>query len=118
LEIFEKEKVLDKLQPKIEEMSAGLAKLQGLPGVSEVRQCGFIAGIEIAQAEMAAAICIEARRHGLLTRPIWNVVVLMPPLCITMPQLTKAVKALRAAIIEVWRCSNASERKDGEEVTA
>src|SRR5438128_9557883 len=47
LEVFEKENVLEKLQPKIEEMRAGLAKLQGLPGVSEVRQCGFIAGIEL-----------------------------------------------------------------------
>jgi adenosylmethionine-8-amino-7-oxononanoate aminotransferase len=118
LEIFENERVLEALQSKIGYVSSELDGLKEVPGVTEVRQCGFIAGIEIAQAEMAAAICIEARRHGLLTRPIWNVVVLMPPLCITMPQLTKAVKALRAAIIEVWRCSNASERKDGEEVTA
>jgi len=42
----------------------------------------------------------------------------MPPLCITMAQLIKAVEALRAAIVEVWRCSNASREKDAEEVTA
>src|SRR6058998_432140 len=53
LEVFEKENVLEKLQPKIEEMRAGLAKLQGLPGVSEVRQCGFIAGIELADSRFA-----------------------------------------------------------------
>jgi adenosylmethionine---8-amino-7-oxononanoate aminotransferase len=118
LEIFENERVLEALQPKIQHLSSRFASLKELHGVKEVRQCGFIAGIETARARMAAAVCIEARRHGLLTRPIWNVVVLMPPLCITMAQLTKAVEALHASIIEVWRCSNASERKDAEEVTA
>ncbi|HEY4257786.1 MAG TPA: hypothetical protein VGM66_11280 [Candidatus Udaeobacter sp.] len=33
-------------------------------------------------------------------------------------QLTKAVEALRASTSEVWRSSNASARKDAEEVTA
>ncbi len=50
---------------------------------------------------VAAAVCIEARRHGLLTRPIGNVVVLMPPLCITLSQLTEAAGALHSAINEV-----------------
>jgi adenosylmethionine-8-amino-7-oxononanoate aminotransferase len=67
---------------------------------------------------MAAAVCVEARRHGLLTRPILNVVVLMPPLCITIVQLTRAVEALRASITKVWRGSEAAARKNAEEVTA
>jgi adenosylmethionine---8-amino-7-oxononanoate aminotransferase len=89
-----------------------------------MRQCGFIAGIEmqdsleIAQPHIAAAVCTEGRCHGLLTRPIWNVVALMPPLCITIAQLTKAVEALRAPITIVGRCNRASVRKDAEEVTA
>jgi adenosylmethionine-8-amino-7-oxononanoate aminotransferase len=67
---------------------------------------------------LAAAVCIEARRHGLLTRPLGNVVVLMPPLCITIEQLAKAMEALRVSIAEVWhRCVIAAE-KDAEEITA
>jgi adenosylmethionine-8-amino-7-oxononanoate aminotransferase len=118
IEIFENERVLEALQPKIRYLSSALPSLKELSGVKEVRQFGFIAGIELEPPGMAAAVCIEARRHGLLTRPIWNVVVLMPPLCITMAQLRKAVEALRASIIEVWRCSNASGREDAKEVTA
>jgi len=124
LEVFEKEGVLQALQPKIRYLSSALAGLRELPGVKEVRQCGFIAGIEIKGSSktvgpaIAAVGCIEARRYGLFTRPIWNVVVLMPPLCITIAQLNKAVEALRASITEVWRCSNASTRKNAEEVTA
>ncbi len=118
LEVFEKERVLEALQRKIRYLSSALASLEGLPGVSEVRQCGFIAGIETPRAEMAAAVCIQARRHGLLTRPIRDVVVVMPPLCITTAQLRKAVEALRVSITNVWDRSNASGKRNAEEITA
>ena len=124
LEIFEKEGALEALQPKIRHLSAALARVRELPAVKDVRQCGFIAGIEMEESPetagpiMAAAVCVEARRHGLLTRPILNVVVLMPPLCITIAQLTRAVKALRVSITKVWRRSSAFARKNAEEVTA
>jgi adenosylmethionine-8-amino-7-oxononanoate aminotransferase len=124
LEVFENERVLETLQAKIQYLSSALADLEKLPGVKEVRQCGFIAGIEIEQSpngsrpSLATAVCIEARRHGLLTRPLGNVVVLMPPLCITIDQLIKAVEALRVSIAEVWRHSVIAAGKDAEEITA
>jgi adenosylmethionine-8-amino-7-oxononanoate aminotransferase len=124
LEVFEDEHVLEALQPKIGRLSTALADLQKLPGVKEVRQCGFIAGIELEELpnglrpSLAAAVCVEARRHGLLTRPLGNVVVLMPPLCITIDQLTKAVEALRVSIAEVWHRCVIAAGKDAEEITA
>src|SRR6266705_1167863 len=72
LEVVEKERVLEALQPKIRHLGTGLADLEKLPGVKEVRQCGFIAGIEVEESpnrlrpNLAAAVCVEARRHGLL----------------------------------------------------
>ncbi|MDP9186903.1 MAG: adenosylmethionine--8-amino-7-oxononanoate transaminase [Verrucomicrobiota bacterium] len=104
LEVFEKESVLEKLQPKIEQVNVGLAKLQGLPAVNEVRQCGLIAGIELKQTEdvdLAAKVCLAARGRGLLTRPIRNVIVLMPPLCITPEQLSTATGAIHDSILEI-----------------
>jgi len=112
LEIFEKESVLEKLQPKIEQLNAGLAKLRGLAAVNEVRRCGFIAGIELKQTadvdpstalrtSLATKVCLAARGRGLLTRPIRNVIVLMPPLCITSEQLTAAIGAIHDSILEV-----------------
>jgi adenosylmethionine-8-amino-7-oxononanoate aminotransferase len=103
LEVFEKEKVLETTQARIEQMRSELQRVGDLPVVQEVRQCGLIAGIELkeATARVAAEVCIAARRHGLLTRPIRNVIVLMPPLCITAAQLSKAVDATRLAIQEV-----------------
>jgi len=107
LDVFEKEGVLEALQPKIRHLTSELAGLADIPCVVEVRQCGFIAGIEVAELseaplpDQAAEICMAARRHGLLTRPIRNVIVLMPPLCITTDQVTQAVEAVRTSIIEV-----------------
>ena len=42
----------------------------------------------------------------------------MPPLCITMDQLTKAVEALHLSIAEVWHRSVIAARKNAKEVTA
>src|SRR2546426_2193331 len=109
LEVFENERVLEALQPKIRHLTGRLSKLGELPGVLEVRQRGFIAGIEIEEApqqgipSFAAEVCMEARRHGLLTRPVRNVIVLMPPLCTTAAQLRQAVEALSASIMGLGR---------------
>jgi adenosylmethionine-8-amino-7-oxononanoate aminotransferase len=104
LEVFAREDVLEKLQPKIEQMRAELDAIRGLPAVREIRQCGFICGIELAEngdIDLAAKVCVSARKHGLLTRPIRNVIVLMPPLCITADELRRAIEAIRLSILEV-----------------
>ncbi|CAN5540777.1 adenosylmethionine--8-amino-7-oxononanoate transaminase [soil metagenome] len=113
LEVFHEEQVLEQLQGKIAQLAAELDPLKLLDGVVEIRQCGFIAGIEGRQTEDArssgaqsrftgAALCEAARRHGLLTRAIKNVVVLMLPFCTTEAQLHRAVEAIRLAILEVY----------------
>jgi adenosylmethionine-8-amino-7-oxononanoate aminotransferase len=80
-------------------MNQLLQLLNELPAVIEVRQCGFITGIEMADELTAAKICRRVRVGGLLTRNIRNVVVLMPPLCTTVDQLDRAASALRSAIM-------------------
>ena len=99
---------MDDLAVKIETLRTELASVREMPQVAEVRQCGFIAGVEVRSnpadagpGKLGAAICLAARRHGLLTRPIRNVIVLMPPYCITPSQLRQAVRGLAAAIAEV-----------------
>lgn len=106
LEVFEQENVLDSLAPKIEVLREELDELRNLPWVADVRQCGFIAGVELRHngsfpGRLGAAVCLAARAHGLLTRPIRDVVLLMPPYCITPGQLRKAVEAINGAILEV-----------------
>jgi len=50
---------------------------------------------------MGTKVCLAARKHGLLTRPVGNTIVLMPPLCVTLEEIERMVSALRAALEEV-----------------
>ena len=97
LAIFREENVLENLQPRIKELDSQLRPLRELAGVTEVRQCGFVAGIEMDDAETANEVCCRAREYGLLTRNIWETIVLMPPLSTTEKQLERAVSALASA---------------------
>ncbi|MDB6148826.1 MAG: adenosylmethionine-8-amino-7-oxononanoate transaminase [Chthoniobacter sp.] len=110
LEIFREEKVLASLQPKIARFSELLAELADLPHVFSIRQCGFIAGIEVRRTDgtpfppadrVGAQVCRAARACGLLTRPIRDTIVLSPPNCVTDAQLTSACSAISAAVAEI-----------------
>ncbi|MFT5471060.1 MAG: adenosylmethionine-8-amino-7-oxononanoate aminotransferase [Verrucomicrobiales bacterium] len=110
LEVFREENTLAELQPKIALLQQLLAELTDLPNVFVTRQCGFIAAIDLCQAggdpfpakaRTGSRVCEAARAHGLLTRPILDTIVLMPPLCTTAEQLGQAVSAIREAVAEV-----------------
>ncbi len=104
LRVFEEEDTLAGLGPKIDHLAAaldGLAARQ--PRVAEIRQCGMIAGIELSGGDgsLGARVCTAARAHGLLTRPVLDTLVFMPPLSITAAQIDEGLAALEAAIGEV-----------------
>jgi len=111
LEVFEEEQTLECLQPKIARMSELLHALKAThPHIRAIRQCGFIAGIEVGdpsgerlprENRTGERVCEAARRYGLLTRPILDTIVLMPPLCTTMEELAQAVEAIDRAIRDV-----------------
>jgi len=109
LEVFEKESVLEGLSPRVEALAQGLEAIVH-PSVHEVRQCGLIAGLELRQESgerfpaaerMGERVCVAARAHGLLTRPIRDTIVLMPPLCSTTEEIIGACEALGRAVEEV-----------------
>ena len=106
LDVFEMERTLDHLPEKITRLAAGLASLRS-PLIHEIRQCGFIAGIELRRPDgekfppgerFGEAICLAARAHGLLTRPIMDTVVLMLPLSSSLGEIDHALHALEAAL--------------------
>ena len=91
LEIFEKEKVIEKIQPKIEKFKEGLKKFLELKCVKEIRQVGLMMGIELGpyslEEKRGIKTILEARKRGVILRPLGNVIVLMPPLSITMDEI-------------------------------
>lgn len=98
LRVFRDKAVLEHLKPKIALLADLLTELQNVPGVLATRQIGLIAGIDV--DANGAEVCLAARKHGLLTRPIQNTLVLMPPLCVTAAELRQMAKAIQLALQE------------------
>jgi adenosylmethionine-8-amino-7-oxononanoate aminotransferase len=102
LRVFEEERVLEKLKSKIQNLKLGLECCSTLDQVCNVRQCGFIGAVEVGPfpltAQMGNRICREMRQRGVLTRPIGNVVVLMPPYCVTTEQLERMTAVLAESV--------------------
>jgi len=105
LETFQRERTLELLQPKIELLSRLLGqRVETLPGVAEVRQRGFMVGIELherpSQERTGRRVTLAARRRGAIIRPLGDVVVLMPALAISEAELRRLVAITAAAIAE------------------
>lgn len=91
-------------------MADHLKRLSALPVVHQVRQVGMMAGIELRHIDgtpfepdrfVGSAICERARDHGVLLRPLGDVIVWMPPLSSTESDLALLARATRAAIEEI-----------------
>ena len=101
LQIFEEDRVLDKIEKKIECLKIALNSLKlKNHNISDVRQCGLISGIEISQefGNIGSDVCYVARSYGLLTRSIGNTIVFMPPLSIEKQQIYDSLDAIDKAI--------------------
>ncbi len=94
----ETERTLEQLPAKIERLRRELAQLEG---AGEVRQCGLIGAIDLpgGDGRLGAMVCQRARKIGLLTRPILDTIVLMPPLVISEDQIGEMVSMLGKSIM-------------------
>lgn len=112
LQIFEKERLLEKLAPKIKYLAKKLRMFYNLGSVGEVRQKGFMVGIELVRDRktmelfpwedaVGVRVCQEARRHGVILRPLGNVIVLIPPLSINISELNNLLNATYMAVEKV-----------------
>jgi adenosylmethionine-8-amino-7-oxononanoate aminotransferase len=113
LRVFEEEHTLERLQPKIAHLRVRLAReVAPLPHTGEVRQQGVMIGIELVAdrarrtpydpaARVGQRIVRAARARGVVIRPLGSVIVLMPPLAISMAELDRLIDVARDAIVEV-----------------
>ncbi len=105
LRIFEEENVIESLARKIEVLGQSLHEAATrCPHFGEIRHLGMIGAIDLIdirsgsefdwRRETGARVCRRARDYGLLTRPVRDTLVLMPPLCMSEQQIRICVQAL------------------------
>jgi adenosylmethionine-8-amino-7-oxononanoate aminotransferase len=103
LEVFERERTIERLQARIALLEQLLVDLvEPLPHVREVRRVGFMCGIELAAERghrVGHEVTLEARRRGVIVRPLGDVVVLMPPLSIAADVLEELVEVVADSIV-------------------
>jgi adenosylmethionine-8-amino-7-oxononanoate aminotransferase len=103
LELLDAWNVLDNVRARSEELRGLLDdRIASHPAVAEVRLCGLMGGVELAPGEedlrWGRRVCAAAVERGVLLRPLGDVVVLMPPLTITSPELHRIVHTLGEAL--------------------
>ena len=110
LALFERENTIETMQPRIEYLRTRLSEeFLSLPHVSDVRQWGYMVGIELVQDKASAKnyrpeerigykVILEARKRGVMIRPLGDVIILMPPLSITDGELTALLDVVHDSI--------------------
>jgi adenosylmethionine-8-amino-7-oxononanoate aminotransferase len=112
LDVFEKDRTLKELEGKINFLEEKLQPFLNLPHVGEVRQKGFMVGIELVkdkqskesyllEEKVGIKVIMEARKKGLIIRPLGDVIVIMPPLSISCEDLEKLVEIVFHSINKV-----------------
>lgn len=109
LEIFSTDDVLRSMQPRIAHLSRRLQELRGLEHVGDVRQCGFIVGIELVRDRatrepfawsdrVGLRVSEKARQRGVILRPLGHVIYYFLPLTTTADEIDHLVSVTVEAI--------------------
>jgi adenosylmethionine-8-amino-7-oxononanoate aminotransferase len=112
LEVFDQEQTLTQLQPKIDRLAQHLSRIAEHPHVGDVRQRGLIAGIELVrdrqikepypwEEKRGIRVCQQALGKGVWLRPLGNVLVIMPPLAISLDELDRVCLAVEHGIAAI-----------------
>jgi len=113
LELFEHENIVEKMQPRITYLQKRLnEEFVSLAHVSDVRQWGFMVGIELVEDQASRKkyppekrighrVILEARKRSVMIRPLGDIVILMPPLTITDEELAMLLDVVYDCVRDV-----------------
>jgi adenosylmethionine-8-amino-7-oxononanoate aminotransferase len=112
LDVFEAERVLDRVREVSVHLAHRLEALRQLPAVGDIRQLGLMVGIELVRnretkepfppgEQVGAQVCMAIRKYGVILRPLGDTVVLMPPLSTRREEIDHLIDALSKCIAQV-----------------
>ncbi|WP_455375721.1 adenosylmethionine--8-amino-7-oxononanoate transaminase [Kaarinaea lacus] len=109
LDIFRNENIIEQNRHLSDVLASAIEPLKNHPHVSDVRQCGMIAAVEMAknsgtreaypwQERRGLRVYQHALKEGVLLRPLGDVIYFMPPYVITEEQIRTMVDVARQGI--------------------
>jgi adenosylmethionine-8-amino-7-oxononanoate aminotransferase len=109
LDLFSRDKTLVGLQIKISDLGMRLCQMMAHPHIGDIRQRGFMVGLELVRDKKTKEpfpverrtghrVILAARTLGAILRPLGDVIVLMPPLSITSEELEELCRITAEAI--------------------
>lgn len=112
LDVFEAERVLDRVREVSVHLAHRLEALRQLPTVGDIRQLGLMVGIELVRNRetkepfppgegVGSQVCMAIRKYGVILRPLGDTVVLMPPLSAHREEIDHLIDALAKCIAQV-----------------
>lgn len=112
LKLMEERKMVEGVRAKASFIEHKLEPLKDRPHVGEIRQKGLMIGIELVRDKasrepyewaerIGVRASLRARELGMLTRPLGNVIVFIPPLASTEAELDEMTDILADSIISV-----------------
>lgn len=112
LQVFEMEDTLKKAGDKITCLESKLKDISELPHVGNVSNKGLMAGIELVsdkasketyplEQKMGWEVAYRTRAEGVLIRPLGNVIVIMPPISISVELLEHLMDVVKKSIKQV-----------------
>ncbi len=117
LDIFEQDALMEKVPAKVARLEDRLRRdILTLPHVREIRQRGFMVGIELVKdkergeryapgVRIANQVVLEARRRGVIVRPLGDTLIMLPPLTISDAEMETLVAVVRGSIDRVTGAS-------------
>ncbi|MBB5172406.1 adenosylmethionine--8-amino-7-oxononanoate transaminase [Texcoconibacillus texcoconensis] len=111
LDLFEKENIVASVEQKASVVQEALKPVAEQAGVGDVRQLGLMCGIELSkdkitkepfpfEERMAYHTTLTMRKNGMLTRPLGDTVIFMPPLAAEESDLKAMVGIIEKSIEE------------------
>jgi adenosylmethionine-8-amino-7-oxononanoate aminotransferase len=127
IELMEQKDLVARVAHNAIELSKLLTRLADLPRVGEIRQKGYMVGVELVASRdpwrpfdpkqrVGAQICRRLRDRGVLLRPLGDTIVLFPPLVIEVDQLRQIVDAVYQEVAALR--DDASVKDRGDETVA
>ena len=109
LDLFSRDKTLVRVELNISQLGMQLCSMARHPHIGDIRQRGYMVGIELVQDKTSKEpfpverrtghrVILAARKLGAILRPLGDVIILMPPLCITAAELEELCRITYEAI--------------------